>query len=119
MEKTENKINESNQNEIKEEQEPEQEKDSTLFQNLDKSVLTLFNEPSLGLYYTQQHMRSSFPKMLYHMDSLYENRKKINDTILDINNTIRDIKEMSSLNEDFSFKMLAKIKSIGYCVNNK
>ena len=53
------------------------------------------------------------------MDSLYENRKKINDTILDINNTIRDIKEMSSLNEDFSFKMLAKIKSIGYCVNKK
>ena len=28
-------------------EEPEQEKDSTLFQNLDKSVLTLFNEPSL------------------------------------------------------------------------
>lgn len=122
MEKTENKINinENNQNEIQEEeQEQEQEKDSTLFQNLDKAVLTLFNEPSLGLYYTQQHIRSSFPKMLYHMDSLYENRKKINDTILDINNTIRDIKEMSSLNEDFSFKMLAKIKSIGYCVNNK
>ena len=119
MEKTENKINENNQNEIKEEQEQEQEKDTTLFQCVDKSVLTLFNEPSLGLYYTQQHIRSSFPKMLYHMDSLYENRKKINNTILDVNNTIRDIKEMSSLNEDFSFKMLAKIKSIGYCVNNK
>ena len=114
-----NKQNENNQNEIIEEQEQEPEKDTTLFQCVDKSVLTLFNEPSLGLYYTQQHMRSSFPKMLYHMDSLYENRKKINDTILDVNNTIRDIKEMSSLNEDFSFKMLAKIKSIGYCVNNK
>ena len=117
MEKRENQSNVDNQNDINEEQ--EQEKDTTLFQCVDKSVLTLFNEPSLGLYYTQQHIRSSFPKLLYHMDSLYENRKKINDTILDINNTIRDIKEMSSLNEDFSFKMLAKIKSIGYCVNNK
>lgn len=117
MEKRENKPNENNQNEDNDEQ--EQEKDTTLFQCVDKSVLTLFNEPSLGLYYTQQHIRSSFPKMLYHMDSLYENRKKINNTILDVNNTIRDIKEMSSLNEDFSFKMLAKIKSIGYCVNNK
>ena len=103
----------SNQQQVQE----EPEKDTTLFQCVDKSVLTLFNEPSLGLYYTQQHIRSSFPKLLYHMDSLYENRKKINDTILDVNNTIRDIKEMSSLNEDFSFKMLAKIKSIGYCVN--
>ena len=117
MEKRENKPNENDQNEDNDEQ--EQEKDTTLFQCVDKSVLTLFNEPSLGLYYTQQHIRSSFPKMLYHMDSLYENRKKINNTILDVNNTIRDIKEMSSLNEDFSFKMLAKIKSIGYCVNNK
>ena len=114
-----NKQNENNQNEIIEEQEQEPEKDTTLFQCVDKSVLTLFNEPSLGLYYTQQHIRSSFPKMLYHMDSLYENRKKINTTILDVNNTIRDIQEMTSLNEDFSYKMLAKIKSISYCVNNK
>ena len=114
-----NKQNENNQNEIIEEQEQEPEKDTTLFQCVDKSVLTLFNEPSLGLYFTQQHTRSSFPKMLYHMDSLYENRKKINTTILDVNNTIRDIQEMTSLNEDFSYKMLAKIKSISYCVNNK
>ena len=111
------KQNENDQNENNEEQ--EQEKDTTLFQCVDKSVLTLFNEPSLGLYFTQQHIRSSFPKMLYHMDSLYENRKKINTTILDVNNTIRDIQEMTSLNEDFSYKMLAKIKSISYCVNNK
>ena len=117
MEKRENKPNENNQNEDNDEQ--EQEKDTTLFQCVDKSVLTLFNEPSLGLYFTQQHTRSSFPKMLYHMDSLYENRKKINTTILDVNNTIRDIQEMTSLNEDFSYKMLAKIKSISYCVNNK
>ena len=114
-----NKQNENNQNEIIEEQEQEPEKDTTLFQCVDKSVLTLFNEPSLGLYFTQQHIRSSFPKMLYHMDSLYENRKKINTTLLDVNNTIRDIQEMTSLNEDFSYKMLAKIKSISYCVNNK
>ena len=105
----------SNQQQVQE----EPEKDTTLFQCVDKSVLTLFNEPSLGLYYTQQHIRSSFPKLLYHMDSLYENRKKINDTILDVNNTIRDIKELTSLNNDFSFKMLAKIKSISFCVNYK
>ena len=45
--------------------------------------------------------------------------KKINTTILDVNNTIRAIQEMTSLNEDFSYQMLAKIKSISYCVNNK
>ena len=47
MEKRENKPNENNQNEDNDEQ--EQEKDTTLFQCVDKSVLTLFNEPSLGL----------------------------------------------------------------------
>ena len=120
MDKKVNNTNTNNANEADSNQQIEEpEKDTTLFQCVDKSVLTLFNEPSLGLYYTQQHIRSTFPKLLYHMDSLYENRKKINDTILDVNNTIRDIKEMTSLNEDFSFKMLAKIKSISYCVNYK
>ena len=53
------------------------------------------------------------------MDNLYDNRKKINDTILDVNNTIRDIREINTLNEDYAFKMLAKIKSISFCVNYK
>ena len=119
MEKKENTINNSNESPTNQENKEEAEKDTTLFQCVDKSVLTLFNEPSLGLYFTQQHIRSSFPKLLFHMDSLYENRKKINDNILDINNTIRDIKEMTSLNDNFSFKMLAKIKSISYVVNYK
>ena len=119
MDKKQNNSNNTNETGNTSEVVEEPEKDTTLFQCVDKSVLTLFNEPSLGLYYTQQHIRSTFPKLLYHMDSLYENRKKINDTILDVNNTIRDIREMTSLNEDFSFKMLAKIKSIGFCVNYK
>ena len=119
MEKKENTINNSNESPTNQENKEVAEKDTTLFQCVDKSVLTLFNEPSLGLYFTQQHIRSSFPKLLFHMDSLYENRKKINDNILDINNTISDIKEMTSLNDNFSFKMLAKIKSISYVVNYK
>ena len=119
MDKKQNNSNKTNETQNRSEVVEEPEKDTTLFQCVDKSVLTLFNEPSLGLYYTQQHIRSTFPKLLYHMDSLYENRKKINDTILDVNNTIRDIREMTSLNEDFSFKMLAKIKSISFCVNYK
>ena len=117
MDKKENTDSNSNNNQGEEEQEPE--KDTTLFQRVDKSVLTLFNEPSLGLYYTQQHIRSAFPKLLYYMDNLYDNRKKINDTILDVNNTIRDIREINTLNEDYAFKMLAKIKSISFCVNYK
>ena len=43
------------------------------------------------------------------MNSLYENRKKINDSILDMNNEIRDIYEMISLNGDFTYNMLEKI----------
>ena len=119
MDKKDNNTNKTNENNSGFEIVEEPEKDTTLFQCLDKSVLTLYNEPSLGLYYTQQHVRSSFPKLLYHMDSLYENRKKINDTILDVNNTIRDIREMTSLNGDFTYNMLAKIKAIGFCVNYK
>lgn len=97
----------------------EEAKDTTLFECVDKTVLTLFNEPSLGLYYTQQHIKSTFPRLLYYMDNLYDNRKKMEDTVNQINNTIRDLRELNSLNEAFSFKMLAKIKSIDYAIKNK
>jgi hypothetical protein len=34
---------------------------------MDKVIITLFNEPSLGLYYTQQHIDNSFIHLLYNM----------------------------------------------------
>ena len=109
----EQEVKEKNNNNDKE-KETENEEENKIFTYVDKSVLTLFNEPSLGLYYTQQHIKSSFPKLLYHMDNLYENKKKINNTLLDMDKTIKDIKELSSLNQNFSFKMLTKINNINY-----
>ena len=66
-----------------------------VFNNIDKIIMTLFNEPSLGLYYTQQHIQNSFPSLLNNMDRLYENRKTINNTIQDLDRTEKEIKEMS------------------------
>jgi hypothetical protein len=85
-----------------------------VFNSIDKIILTLFNEPSLGLYYTQQHIENSFPTLLFNMDKMHDNRKLINNTILDIDRTEAEIKEITSLNEDFSFKMLAKINSLNF-----
>lgn len=92
---------------------------ANIFDNVDKSVLTLFNEPSLGLYYTQQHIQSAFPKLLSQMDNLYDNRKKISNMLLDIDKTIKDLKEITSLNQQFSFNMLAKINSLNFEVQGK
>lgn len=99
-------------------QESEKEKHE-IFEKVDNTVMTLSNEPSLGLYYTQKHIQSSFPKLLSHMDNLYDNRKQINNTILDIDKTIRDLKEITSLNEQFSYNMLAKINAMNYEVQHK
>ena len=38
-----------------------------VFNNIDKVILTLFNEPSLGLYYSQQHIDNSFSTLLYNL----------------------------------------------------
>ena len=38
-----------------------------VFNNIDKVILTLFNEPSLGLYYTQQHIDNTFSTLLYNL----------------------------------------------------
>jgi hypothetical protein len=90
-----------------------------VFNNIDKIIMTLFNEPSLGLYYTQQHIQNSFPSLLNNMDRLYENRKTINNTIQDLDRTEKEIKEISSLNEDFSFKMLARINYLNFELQRK
>ena len=110
LEKEEKEKNNNNNKE----KETENEEENKIFTYVDKSVLTLFNEPSLGLYYTQQHIKSSFPKLLYHMDNLYDNRKKMKNIMKEMDNTIRDLKEITSLNDPFSFQMLAKINSMNY-----
>jgi len=38
-----------------------------VFNSIDKVILTLFNEPSLGLYYTQQHIDKSLSTLLYNL----------------------------------------------------
>ena len=90
------------------------EEEKNVFDCLDKSVLTLFNEPSLGLYYTQQHIQNSFPKLLYHMDNLYDNRTKMKNIMNEMDKTIRDLKEITSLNDPYAFEMLAKVNSMNY-----
>ena len=90
------------------------EEENKIFNSVDKSILTLFNEPSLGLYYTEQHIKSAFPKILYYMDNLYDNRKKMKNVINEMDKTIRDLKEITSLNDPFSFEMLAKVNSMNY-----
>ena len=50
---------------------------------------------------------------------MHDNRKLINNTILDINNTEKEINEVVSLNEDYSYKMLAKINSLNFELQRK
>lgn len=81
---------------------------------LDDVVKTVYNEPSLGLYFTQQHIHNSFPLVLSQLDKLHENRKKLESLINEVNTTEREVKEITGLTGDFAFNMLTKISSINY-----
>ena len=50
---------------------------------------------------------------------MHDNRKLINNTTLDVNNTENEINELVSLNEDFSYKMLAKTNSLNFELQRK
>ena len=95
------------------------EEQRDIFDKIDNVVLTLFNEPSLGLYYTQEHIKTTFPKLMTHMDGLYDNRKLLRNTLLDMEHTIKDLKEITSLNDNYAYTMLAKINSLTYEVMAK
>lgn len=80
---------------------------------------SLYNEPSSGLFYTQQHIHNSFPILLSNMDNLYENRKRLDRIIKNIEVASQEIEEVVSLNDDFSFKMLTKLSAINYKLSLK
>ena len=56
---------------------------------------------------------------MFNMDKLHDNRKLINNTLLDLSKTESEVKEITSLNEDFSFKMLARINSLNFELQRK
>lgn len=90
-----------------------------VFESIDNIVQTLYNEPSLGLYYSQQHIHNNFPNLLFQMDRMHENRKKLDNYLLDMQGTSKELEELSSLTGDFSFKMLTLINSINFEVSKK
>lgn len=86
---------------------------------LELVIASLYNEPSSGLFYTQQHIHNSFPVLLSNMDNLYENRKRLDRIIKNIEVASQEIEEVVSLNDDFSFKMLTKLSAINYKLSLK
>lgn len=90
-----------------------------MFNEFDKIILTLFNEPSLGLFYTQKHIQDNLPNLLFNMDKLYENRKLASNTLQDMKNTEKEVKEISGLNDSFTLNMLNMINSINCEIGKK
>lgn len=86
---------------------------------LELVIASLYNEPSSGLFYTQQHIHNSFPILLSNMDNLYENRKRLDRIVKNIEVASKEIEEVVSLNDDFSFKMLTKLSAINYKLSLK
>ena len=48
------------------------------------------------------------------MDNLYDNRIKMKNIMNEMDKTIRDLKEITSLNDPYAFEMLAKVNSMNY-----
>lgn len=93
-------------------------KKNSILESVDSVITTMYNEPSVGLYFTQQHIHNNFPLILHHLDSLADNHKKLEVIQPSIDQTIKEMDELSSLTGDFSFKMLTKIQSLLYKVES-
>ncbi len=90
-----------------------------MFSKIDSIVQTMYNEPSLGLFFTQQYVHNTFPVLLNQLDKLHDNKKKLSITLNELCTTERELTEITSLKGDFSFKMLTKISAINYLVTQK
>lgn len=79
----------------------------------------MYNEPSLGLYFTQQHIHNTFPLILNQLDRLHDNQKSTEKILNELSTTERELSEITSLKGDWSFKMLTQISAISYLTQKK
>ena len=62
---------------------------------INKSLHTIANEPSLGLYRIQQHVRKTLPKLTDCTHSIDVSRKELNGMVYDTEFSVNTVKEIS------------------------
>eukprot|EP00828_Plagiopyla_frontata_P016498 TRINITY_DN2166_c0_g1_i1.p2 TRINITY_DN2166_c0_g1~~TRINITY_DN2166_c0_g1_i1.p2 ORF type:complete len:118 (-),score=12.21 TRINITY_DN2166_c0_g1_i1:196-549(-) len=78
---------------------------SSMFQTIIKWFLFLLNEPSLGLYYIQQHFKDSLSMILEEQKTIAKEQKKLEIANDQIARTIEEMQEIANLNSRWVSQM--------------
>lgn len=60
-------------------------------------VISLVNEPTLGLYYIQQHLKETAPLNFKNQQTIKNTQDSLNSANLDLENTIQEVKQIGEL----------------------
>lgn len=74
----------------------------SLPETLNNFLVTLCNEPSLGMCYVQQHMKESGPQIEQTKHELKKSLEKLRHSLPDIDHTISEVQNIGKLLEDWT-----------------
>ncbi|KAL4478301.1 hypothetical protein ABPG72_009537 [Tetrahymena utriculariae] len=93
-----------------------QNKINISFKTLQKWYLVLMNEPSLGMYYIQEHNKNVVENNVEEKKELQKLNRKLLYTTEQLYNTKKELKDISKLNGEWSNNMSEYINRLGKAI---
>ncbi|CAG9327815.1 unnamed protein product [Blepharisma stoltei] len=82
-------------------------------------LISLANEPSLGLYYVQQHIKATTPLNAETQETVENAHDTMKNALPDLENTIEEVKLISELMDKWRPGMFASMQKIHETLDKK
>ena len=90
----------------------------TVARSLSSYLLSCANEPTVGLYYIQEHVKVTLPSVLETDQALIQAKEKVGNALLDAKKTVQDVKEVAELTKAWSPFMITMLQETNDRLNS-
>ena len=78
--------------------------------SLSAYLLSCANEPTVGLYYIEEHVKLTLPGLLETDQELKFTSERVKNALLDVRKTVQDVKEVADLTQAWSPFMITMLQ---------
>jgi hypothetical protein len=82
-----------------------------IINNIDAMVLQMTNEPTIGLYYVQEHIKATIPTYVELESEVESANEELRLGLMDIKHTLKETDDMGRLSDLWSPKMFYLLKT--------
>lgn len=87
-----------------------QRKHYSVAKSLSSYLVSCANEPTVGLYYIEEHVKVTLPSLLEVHQQLQASKESVDSALLDVRKTVQDFKEIADLTQAWSPFMITMLQ---------